>query len=203
METQTRKLPQLYLSSGSPRRQALLQQLNLEFKVLKAPIDEIKSTEESPEQYVLRIAAEKAVEGAKQVCSEQAWVVGGDTAVVLNQQVFGKPADEAEAVQMLSDLSNQTHTVLSAVVVVHKGQTFSALNQTQVTFRTVSTEEIQAYWLSGEPIGKAGSYAIQGLGAQFIKQIQGSYSGVMGLPLYELDQLLIESGYRSALRKGA
>ncbi|MEA3404501.1 MAG: Maf family protein [Pseudomonadota bacterium] len=198
MKTQTDELPLLYLSSGSPRRQELMQQLNLKFKVINVPIEEQVLPEEDPEAYVTRIAIKKAQAGFDKVASNQAWIIGGDTAVVLGDEVFGKPESEADAYRMLSLLSGQTHTVLSAIAIVRDTQVFSALNQTQVTFRVLSEQEMTEYWSSGEPIGKAGSYAIQGLGARFIKNLQGSYSGVMGLPLYELDQLLTESGYYNA-----
>jgi septum formation protein len=144
---------------------------------------------------VRRIAIEKALDGFNKVAGKQIWVVGGDTAVVLDNKVFGKPRNAADAVRMLRLLSGKSHTVLSAVAVVYDGEVFSAVNQTEVVFRTLSEQEIQAYWASGEPDGKAGSYAIQGLGARFIEKINGSYSGVMGLPLFELDQLLSQAGY--------
>lgn len=198
MKTQMDQEPSLYLSSGSPRRQELLQQLNLTFKVLNALIDEQVLPGESPEDYVIRIAIEKAQAGFDKVVSNQAWVIGGDTAVVLGDEVFGKPENEADAYRMLGLLSGRTHTVMSAVAVVDDNQVLSALSQTEVTFRALTEKEMKEYWLSGEPLGKAGSYAIQGLGARFIKHIQGSYSAVMGLPLYELDQLLTESGYYKA-----
>jgi len=191
----------LYLSSGSPRRQELLKQLGLNCQVVNAPIDETALPNENPQAFVLRIAKEKAFAGFKQIANQStkqyAWVIGGDTAVVLGDEVFGKPCDKADACKMLRALSGKTHTVLSGVAIVHNGEVFSAVNQTQVTFKALSTEDVEAYWLTDEPKGKAGAYAIQGLGARFIRTIQGSYSGVMGLPLYELDQLLTESGYKT------
>lgn len=208
METQADRAVALYLASGSPRRQELLQQLNVQFEVVQAPIDEAVLPDEKPEGYVQRMAIEKAQAGFAKAFSEspsfktgvKSWVIGGDTAVILGDQIFGKPADEMDALHMLSALSGQTHLVLSSLAIIHNGQIFTALSSTQVTFKSLTTEDIHDYWQTGEPLGKAGSYAIQGLGARFIKMIHGSYSGVMGLPLYELDQLLIESGYRAALK---
>lgn len=195
MQTPINESKLLYLASGSPRRQELLRQLELKFEVINAPVEEVALPHESPPSYVRRIAIEKALAGFNKVAGKEIWVIGGDTAVELNGKVFGKPKNEADASRMLSVLSGATHRVLSAVAVVYDGQVFSELNQTLVTFRSISPEEIQDYWQTGEPQGKAGSYAIQGLGARFIEKIEGSYSGVMGLPLYELDQLLAASGY--------
>ena len=199
METQADRATLLYLASESPRRQELMQQLNLQFEVVKAPIEEVVLPEETPQAYVKRIAQEKAQAGfAKlppQLSEAPIWVVGGDTAVVLEGQVFGKPANDVEAKKMLSMLSGQTHQVLSSLAVLCNDNVYSAISTTQVTFKNLTKAEIDEYWLTGEPEGKAGGYAIQGLGAKFIESIDGSYSGVMGLPLYELNQLLIESGY--------
>ena len=208
METQAGRAPLLYLASGSPRRQELMQQLNLQFEVIQAPMEEAVLPNESPEAYVKRIAVEKAQAGYVKACAGRSgmqagkgvWVVGGDTAVIFEQQIFGKPKSEMDAKRMLSVLSGQTHQVLSSLAIVHNNQVFSAINSTLVTFKPLAEAEINQYWLSGEPLGKAGAYAIQGLGAKFIKTIQGSYSGVMGLPLFELDQLLTESGYQTELK---
>jgi septum formation protein len=187
--------PRLYLASGSPRRQELMHQLQLRFEVIEAPVEEVALPKESPASYVRRIAIEKALAGFNKVAGKQVWVVGGDTAVVLGDTVFGKPRNELDAKRMLERLSGTVHRVLSAVAVVYDGEVFSAVNETQVTFRALDEREIHAYWLSGEPEGKAGSYAIQGLGARFIERIEGSYSAVMGLPLFELDRLLAQAGY--------
>ncbi|MBD3755311.1 MAG: septum formation inhibitor Maf [Gammaproteobacteria bacterium] len=195
MKTQPSDEKLLYLASTSPRRAELMQQLGLQFEIVNAPVEEVALPNETPFSYVRRIAIEKALDGFNKVAGKQIWVVGGDTAVVLDNKVFGKPRNAADAVRMLRLLSGKSHTVLSAVAVVYDGEVFSAVNQTEVVFRTLSEQEIQAYWASGEPDGKAGSYAIQGLGARFIEKINGSYSGVMGLPLFELDQLLSQAGY--------
>jgi len=211
METQIPRTQLLYLASGSPRRQELMQQLNLQFEVIQAPIEEAVLPNETPSAYVKRIAIEKAQAGYAKALSKRqgepadsadsdVWVVGGDTAVIFNQHIFGKPVNEADAKRMLSILSGQTHQVLSSLAIVHNNQVYCTINTTQVTFKALTDREINDYWLSGEPEGKAGSYAIQGLGAKFIKTIHGSYSGVMGLPVFELDQLLTESGYQTELK---
>lgn len=208
MEAQIDQTIELYLASESPRRQELLQQLKVQFEVIQAPIDESVLATETPEAYVQRMAIEKAQAGFSKLdsetssgkVSEQTWVIGGDTAVVLGGKIFGKPLDKADALSMLQALSGQTHLVLSSLAIINNKQVFSVLNTTQVTFKVLSPIEVNDYWQTGEPLGKAGGYAIQGLGARFIKTIHGSYSGVMGLPLYELDQLLTESGYRTALK---
>ncbi|MCF6299422.1 MAG: Maf family nucleotide pyrophosphatase [Thiomicrorhabdus sp.] len=188
-------LPKLFLASSSPRRKELLQQLGCTFEVVNAPIEEVALPNESPNSYVLRMAIEKALSGFNKVAGKAIWVVGSDTAVVLNGKVFGKPRNAADAFLMLSKLSGRAHEVLSAVAVVYDDEVFSAMSKTRVQFGVLTEEDIQAYIATEEPFGKAGSYAIQGEGAKFIEHIEGSYSGVMGLPLYELNQLLIEAGY--------
>ncbi len=185
----------LFLASSSPRRKELLQQLGLTFEVIHAPIEEVALPNESPKSFVLRMAIEKALSGFNKVAGKKIWVVGSDTAVVLSGRVFGKPKHEGDAFRMLSKLSGTAHEVLSAVAVVYDGEVFSAMSCTRVQFGHLTEHDIQAYIETGEPFGKAGAYAIQGLGAQFISHIEGSYSGVMGLPVYELNQLLREAGY--------
>lgn len=185
----------LYLASSSPRRAELLQQFKLPFNVVIAPIEETGLPKESPESFVLRMAVEKAFSGYNKVPGDKIWVIGSDTAVLVDGKLFGKPRHEADARRMLTQLSGRAHQVLSSVAVLNDGEVFSAVNTTQVTFKALSDEDINAYWQTGEPMGKAGGYAIQGLGAQFVEKIEGSYSAVMGLPLFELHQLLTESGY--------
>lgn len=185
----------LFLASSSPRRKALLQQLGYTFEVINAPVEEVALPNEPPKSFVLRMAIEKALSGFNKVAGKQIWVVGSDTSVVLSGRVFGKPKHEGDAFRMLSKLSGTTHEVLSAVSVVYDGEVFSSMSCTRVQFSHLTEHDIQAYIETGESLGKAGAYGIQGLGAQFISQIEGSYSGVMGLPLYELTQLLREAGY--------
>lgn len=187
----------LYLSSNSPRRKELLQQAGLQFEVVNAPVEEVALPHESPESYVLRIAIEKAMAGFNKVAGKQVWVIGGDTAVMVNDKVLGKPKNEVDSFRMLQRLSGKTHTVLSGLAVIYDGAVYSLINQTQVSFKPLTEKEIKDYIATGEPEDKAGSYAIQGLGANFIESISGSYSGVMGLPLFELNQLLIQSGFKT------
>ena len=188
----------LYLASASPRRQELMLQMNLQFDVVQAPVDEVVKVNESPQDYVERIATEKAVAGAEKINDENVWVVGGDTAVIIESRILGKPASNTEANEMLRLLSGKTHQVFSAVTVFNKQKAYKAVNKTEVCFKVLTDKEIDSYILSGEPEGKAGGYAIQGLGAAFIERINGSYSGVMGLPLFELNRLLEESGYHAS-----
>lgn len=187
----------LYLASGSPRRQELMLQMNLSFTAVQAPVEEVALPHESPESYVRRIAIEKALAGFNKVEGKQVWVIGGDTAVVIGDKVLGKPKNNADSMRMLKMLSGQSHKVLSAVAVVYDGEVFSAISETEVYFKALKEAEIEKYILSGEPEGKAGSYAIQGLGACFIEKIEGSYSGVMGLPVFELNELLEQANYRN------
>lgn len=185
----------VYLASTSPRRAELLNQLGIGFSVVNAPVEEVALPNESAESFVRRMAIEKALDGFNKVAGAKVWVIGGDTLVKVDNQVLGKPRNQVDAMRMWRKLSGQTHSVLSAVSVVYDGEVFCALNETKVTFRAVSEAEWQAYWLSGEPADKAGAYAIQGLAARFIERIEGSYPAVMGLPLFELDQLLIQAHY--------
>ncbi|WP_319381761.1 Maf family protein [Thiomicrorhabdus sp.] len=185
----------LYLASSSPRRQELLQQMGLSFQLVKAPVEEVALPGESPFSYVRRIAIEKAFDGFNKVEGKDCWVIGGDTAVVLNDKVLGKPRHAAEAIAMLQRLSANTHTVLSAVSVVHDGEVFSAVNETRVEFAEIPEAEIKEIVASGEPMDKAGAYAIQGQAAKWIRCIDGSYSAVMGLPIYELNQLLRQANF--------
>lgn len=181
-------LPNIILASRSPRRLELLRQIGVEPKVLPADINETVLPGESAEKYVLRMAQEKA--RAIPVSTPDSIVIGSDTTVVKSGDIFGKPRDFADAHAMLSALSGAAHQVLSAVAVVKGDALHSRTSSTEVEFRALTEAEIAQYWDTGEPLGKAGSYAIQGLGATFISAIRGSYSGVMGLPLYETAALL-------------
>ncbi|WP_024851609.1 Maf family protein [Hydrogenovibrio kuenenii] len=185
----------LFLSSNSPRRLELIKQLGLTCEVVNAPVEEVGLPGEPAESYVLRMAVEKAISGYNKLAGDDIWVIGGDTLIYFEGKVLEKPRNETDSYRMLRKLSNNTHQVFSAVAVMHDGAVFSDVSKTQVTFRALSDAEIQAYWQTGEPVDKAGAYAIQGMGARFIKSIEGSYSAVMGLPLYELDQLLMESSF--------
>jgi len=183
----------IILASGSPRRSALLQQIGVVHRVLPAHIDERRSAGEPVEACVRRLAEQKARHVQRMSAASEP-VLGADTAVVLDEQMLGKPADRTEGLWMLERLSGRTHAVLSAVSVVAGAALYTALSRTEVRFRTLTLAERQAYWDSGEPRDKAGAYAIQGLGALFVEELRGSYSGVMGLPLFETARLLARVG---------
>lgn len=187
--------PQLILASASPRRRELLYQLGLAFEVCPQDVPEQRAAGETPEDYVRRVARDKAVLGWRRVGEARGLpVLGADTEVVVDDAVLGKPADRAAATGMLALLSGRVHEVLSAVVVVAGERVETRLNRSEVRFRTISAAEAAAYWETGEPQGKAGAYAIQGYGAVFIEELRGSYSGVMGLPLFETAELLSDFG---------
>ncbi|MGV2988762.1 Maf family protein [Vibrio sp. E150_011] len=185
----------IVLASTSPRRKELLTQLGYDFHAVSPDIEELKGVNESAEAYVERLSLEKAMAGYALVnfaSQNPAIVIGSDTVVVLHGQVLEKPNDYADAQRMLSQLSNNQHQVLTAVSVVAKDKQASVIVKTDVWFKPLTEYEIQQYWLSGEPQDKAGSYGIQGLGGRFVSRIEGSYYAVVGLPLYETDQLLQE-----------
>ncbi len=200
------RLPDLYLASASPRRRELLAQIGLRVDVVSQSVKEHLLDNESPENYVQRLALEKAQAGLRVPdIHRQCPVLGADTAVVMDDCILGKPASEAAALAMLQQLSGRTHRVLSAVAVVGKdnlGQdrVETCLSQSRVRFRRIDEQECLAYWHTGEPADKAGAYGIQGLGAVFIEHLDGSYSGVMGLPLFETSELLYRFGIK-VLRK--
>ena len=181
----------LHLASSSPRRQEILAALGLTFSVGGVDVDERRLGEESAETMVLRLAEAKvrAVEsGASRI------ILGADTAVVLGQEIFGKPVDRNEAIEILASLSGRTHRVLTGVALCSERGLWTALSVTEVRFREIGPDEALAYWQSGEPCDKAGAYAIQGRGGIFVEAISGSYSGVVGLPVYETTQLLRDAG---------
>ncbi len=185
----------IVLASASPRRQELLRQIGVQFVQQVAEIDETPRDNESPQAYVTRLALEKARAVHARLGDDGIPVLGADTAVVVDEDILGKPRDRAHAAEMLRKLSGREHRVLSAVALVGKHEA-SALSESRVRFRPLDEDEIAAYWRTGEPEGKAGGYAVQGIGAIFIERLQGSYSGVMGLPLYETARLLQEFGIR-------
>lgn len=182
-------LPFLHLASRSPRRRELLTQIGIEFRVVDVEVDESRLAGESPEAYVQRLATAKARAGAVQVADPHALVLGADTTVVLDGEALGKPADASEAHALLQRLSGRAHRVLSAVALAG-ADTGVALSESTVWFREIEHSEREAYVASGEPMDKAGGYGIQGRAAVFVSRLDGSYSGIMGLPLYELAQLL-------------
>jgi septum formation protein len=185
----------IYLASGSPRRRELLQQIGVPFRVVGAAVDEALRPGEAPAAYVERLAAAKADAGLAGSRDEaDVPVLAADTAVVLGGKVLGKPADRQDAERMLRQLSGRTHEVLTAIALLTVSGLESRISRSEVTFRSLAAEEIQDYWETGEPADKAGAYAIQGRAAVFIADLRGSYSGVMGLPLFETADLLSKAG---------
>ena len=187
----------LILASASPRREKLLRQLGVNFVSEPQDIIEEKRIDESPEKFVKRMAEEKASSAFGKRKQKDIVVVASDTIVVCDKRVLGKPKDKSDGIKMLLTLSNKTHRVLSAVTVANTLRYKSTVSETSVSFREISEIEAECYWDSGEPEGKAGGYAIQGCGAVFVQSINGSYSGVMGLPLFQTAQLLSEFGIHS------
>ncbi len=185
----------IYLASASPRRRELLQQIGVSFRVIGHELEETALKGESPQAYVARLAEAKAAAGwhsSRDLCA--APVLAADTAVVLEGEILGKPADMNDARAMLLKLSGRAHQVLTAVALRTAAGIEVRLSQSSVTFRSIDPEEVRTYWHTGEPRDKAGAYAIQGYAAIFIADLKGSYSGVMGLPLYETAELLKAAG---------
>jgi septum formation protein len=184
--------PELILASASPRRRELLEQIGVRYRVQAAALDERQLPGELPGNCVQRLALAKAQHVHEQ--APRALVLGADTAVVLDGLMLGKPADRAEHQRMMSALSGRSHQVLTAVALISAHGASVRLSESRVCFRTLSAAEALAYWDTGEPSDKAGGYAIQGRGAVFVAELHGSYSGVMGLPLFETAALLGEHG---------
>lgn len=184
----------LFLASGSPRRRELLTQIGVPFSVVSASIDETPLPDEPPAAYVERLAREKARAGREQLLTSSpgaaCCVLGADTAVVLDEQILGKPVDEAHALAMLMALSGREHEVLTAIAIIEAERCETRVVRSRVSFRSISQQEAALYWASGEPQDKAGGYAIQGLAAVFVAGLNGSYSGVVGLPVCETAELL-------------
>jgi septum formation protein len=206
----------VYLASGSPRRRELLQQIGISFRVVAAAVDETVLPGEAPPAYVARLALAKADAGWKASRSAAGMsgvfrsagtaaatplpdainipVLAADTAVILDGRILGKPTDGQDAENMLRQLSGRTHEVLTAIALRTADAVHSGISRSKVTFRRIGAAEARAYWDTGEPRDKAGAYAIQGCGAVFIADLRGSYSGVMGLPLFETAELLSRVG---------
>ncbi|ROP14525.1 Maf family protein [Vibrio crassostreae] len=200
----------LVLASGSPRRKELLSQLGYEFSVLVTDVEECKHAQETAEEYVKRLSLDKALAALsllKDNPSERQHVVpssdtvdngsdivvlGSDTVVVSQGQVLEKPCDFSDSKRMLTQLANERHQVMTAISVVSEEKQRTEIIITDVWFKPLSEKEIEQYWQTGEPCDKAGSYGIQGLGGRFVTRIEGSYYAVVGLPLFETDQLLQE-----------
>jgi septum formation protein len=185
----------IYLASGSPRRRALLQQIGVSFEVIGIELDETALADEAPPAYVSRLAHAKAAAGWHRTRGlKAAPVLAADTAVVLDGKILGKPGDMKDAMSMLLELSSRTHDVLTAVALRTDAGMQLKVSSSQVTFRSIDAAEARDYWATGEPRDKAGAYAIQGYAAVFIADLKGSYSGVMGLPLFETAQLIETAG---------
>lgn len=183
----------LYLASQSPRRRELLAQLGVVFEIVDVDVPEVRRTDETPRAYVERVARAKACAGFDAVAATRgsdAVALGADTEVVLDGRVFGKPRDAEDAAAMLRALAGRTHHVLSVVCCVTRASEDVLACESRVTFADLDAGAIERYVATGEPFGKAGGYAIQGRAAAFIARLEGSYSGVMGLPLYETACLL-------------
>jgi len=191
--------PKIYLASRSPRRGELLRQIGVEFEVLPSDVDESVLPDEAPEHYVLRLAREKALVCARRLAAGDVPiypVLAADTTVCADGMILGKPENDADAAAMLRRMSDRWHTVHTAVALAAGDRIETLLSSTQVEVSPLSEADIAAYIASGEPRDKAGAYGIQGLAGAFIRRIEGSYSGVMGLPLFETAQLLKKFGLR-------
>ena len=185
----------LYLASNSPRRRELLDQIGVSFRVLPVDVDEAPQPDEDAAALVQRLALDKARAGRKDLpAHDRRPVLGADTLVLCEGRILGKPHARDAGIQMLAELSDKVHEVLTAVALVDNQREQVELSRSQVRFRAIAPSEAAAYWDSGEPADKAGGYAIQGLGAVFVAELIGSYSGVMGLPLFETARLLDEFG---------
>lgn len=190
----------LYLASASPRRLELLRQIDIEPRIRIADIDETPLANESAQQMAQRLALSKAIAVAKQLQNElehadqnNSWVLGADTTGVVDNEILLKPSSKSDALRMWQLMANRTHQVMTAIALVNVAsieKTFQALSVSSVEFGSISAEEMEKYWQSGEPQDKAGAYAIQGYAACWVKHFSGSYSGIVGLPLYETKQLL-------------
>ena len=184
-------MQKIYLGSNSPRRLQLLQQLGLSVEVLKGEIDETVAENETASDYVLRMAISKNQQIRHLFPQKRDYpLLTADTCIAFNHQILGKPHSAKDAFTMLSMLSGNTHQVLTAICISTPIKQHYCLQSSDVSFKSLSAEEIHAYIASGEPFDKAGAYAIQGLAASFIRHLSGSYSGVMGLPLFETSELL-------------
>ncbi len=188
----------IYLASASPRRQELLHQLGLAFEAVPSQIDEIRQPGEAAADYVVRTALDKARNVAARMRAEgrpPRPVLGADTEVVVDGEVLGKPANAPAAAAMLNRLAGRGHEVLSGIALIAGEKEWTALSRSRVIFAPMTVTEIEAYCATGEPLDKAGGYAIQGRAAAWIERIEGSYSGVMGLPLHELVMMMRKAGY--------
>ncbi len=195
-------MDRLYLASASPRRSQLLDQLKIPHEVFPVDLDETRLPDEVPADYVRRLAQAKARTLWERLGQESVAILGADTTVALGDAIFGKPRDRSDGVSMLQRLSGATHEVFTAIALQSKQGCQTRLSVSKVTFGTLSSEDCNAYWETGEPAGKAGGYAVQGVAAAFITRIEGSYSGIMGLPLADTAELLKSLGWHFGLSFG-
>jgi septum formation protein len=193
--------PGVILASASPRRQELLAQIGVSYTSADHRVDELREVGEAPGDFVCRLAREKAQSVLESLPQLTVPVLGADTIVVCQGEILGKPRDQSDALRMLQLLSGREHYVYSAVALCHRERCEYRMSSTLVTFKPLSGIECLTYWQSGEPVGKAGAYAIQGLAAMFVVSISGSYSGVVGLPLHETAELLELFGVRTGMTK--
>ena len=184
---------QIILASASPRRQQLLELIGLDFEIMVSEVDEDNTRDIRPAELAMSHAVDKAIDVSKRV-SDSAIVIGADTVVVVDGKVFGKPKDRMEAIQMLNVLAGREHIVISGVAVAQGEKVVSAFSATTVTFRPLSQSQIERYVDTGEPMDKAGAYAIQGRGTLLVESITGCYNNVVGLPLVKLSELLRQIG---------
>ncbi|MFQ6005383.1 MAG: Maf family protein [Woeseia sp.] len=183
----------VHLASSSPRRHQVLEALGVSFTAAGVDIDETRYDGEPVADMVVRLAVAKA-KAARATVDDALPIIGADTAVALGDRVLGKPGSDGEAMEMLACLSGRAHTVLTAVALDHAGEVSTATSITEVRFREISPDEAQRYWQSEEPRDKAGAYAVQGVGGIFVEHVSGSYSGVVGLPVFEMAELLRKAG---------
>jgi septum formation protein len=183
----------IYLASRSPRRRELLRQIGVEFRVVEVSVNEAWREDETPEQMVVRLAREKARAGLERIRADgldPAPVLGADTCVVLGGEILGKPGDRSAGMEMLARLAGKRHQVLTGIAIAAGTNVYDVVSRSTVDVAPLSARDIQQYWDSGEAADKAGAYGIQGLAGAFIRHIEGSYSGVVGLPLYEFVSLM-------------
>ncbi|GBU10021.1 septum formation inhibitor [Gammaproteobacteria bacterium] len=185
---------QLFLGSSSPRRKTLLAQLGLDFRIHASSINERILNGEKPMSYVKRMAAWKALTAFKEINEADALIISADTSVIIDNRILGKPLDFEDFLQTMKILAGRTHQVYTAVCITDGKNKEDVVSISDVSFKELELSEIKAYWDCGEPLDKAGGYGIQGLGSLFISQITGSYSGIMGLPLYETAAMLKKFG---------
>jgi septum formation protein len=186
----------IFLASTSPRRRELLAQLGVNFDVISIDIDEAVLANEKPVDYVSRVAKEKAQAGWAECRDVKSIVIAADTSVIIDQQILGKPKNLPQAQAMLALLSGRTHQVISVVALMSEKGLAIKLNENTVRFSKLTEQKMAWYLATQEGMDKAGGYAVQGLAARFIEHIEGSYSGIMGLPLHETAILLEQAGYR-------